>query len=569
MTKLRLFLITAFLFISSSSCLSFQAERSSGDTVAIQIGYDLDIHKYNILLVSGSEHEKSYSAKILSIVCDNSSFKYAVQALEDKDIEVRRNAIYILGKIGDKRAIEQMLKIAKTDHRRMYRDNFTGFDVTISDLTRKALFQGIKDMPSEPFISLLNSSDVIHRSIGVEALGRISDIDSEVLLLRFINDSDFRIRKAAVKALGYKVKTNPYLVKYLVKALDDINPDVRSEAIVGLETGGVHENIDKLLSLLAKEHNWRVQSFIMRALRNVQDKRVVIAMTKYLDSWWYHLRYDAARNLSEYSTEEAYAPLRKLLKDSDSELREFALIGIAKLKNEHSLGLALEFFKSDDKEKRVSGAKALGEIGDNSVVELMIDRHDKEPIGYVGNAIIKSLGNIGDDRAAPLLIKVIESKSQWTRQEHYDKTEAAISLVNIIGQEAAEYLLPLLDYYHPATRIKAIELLAEIGSDDYVLPISAKLKDRNHIVRNSAVAALGEIGGYKSAAALIGSLNDAYPPARRGAVDSLKKITGQDYGHDKESWQKWWEENKHKYEQLEDSSAPDVGTKAPTAAPAQ
>ena len=33
------------------------------------------------------------------------------------------------------------------------------------------------------------------------------------------------------------------------------------------------------------------------------------------------------------------------------------------------------------------------------------------------------------------------------------------------------------------------------------------------------------------------------------SLESLNKLTKKDYGKDKAGWLKWWEENKHKYEQ--------------------
>lgn len=64
------------------------------------------------------------------------------------------------------------------------------------------------------------------------------------------------------------------------------------------------------------------------------------------------------------------------------------------------------------------------------------------------------------------------------------------------------------------------------------------------VLKRNCAKALVTIRGDKVVEGLIESLDSAEP--REFVIDTLKKITGQNIGNNKQQWQKWWENNKTK-----------------------
>ncbi len=92
-------------------------------------------------------------------------------------------------------------------------------------------------------------------------------------------------------------------------------------------------------------------------------------------------------------------------------------------------------------------------------------------------------------------------------------------------------------------RQQAAEALGQLR-DGYALePLTAALQDEVSAVRATAVAALGALGDQYSVEPVIGTLGDSDAAVRQASGKALTKITGENFGEDRERWQKWWEEN--------------------------
>ena len=97
-------------------------------------------------------------------------------------------------------------------------------------------------------------------------------------------------------------------------------------------------------------------------------------------------------------------------------------------------------------------------------------------------------------------------------------------------------------------RSQAAWTLGKTGDRRAVEPLIAALKDENWEVRENVVWALGDIKDVRAIEPLINTLNDKRLEVRKGAAKFLKEITGQDFGLNSVKWQKWWKENKEKFQ---------------------
>lgn len=79
-----------------------------------------------------------------------------------------------------------------------------------------------------------------------------------------------------------------------------------------------------------------------------------------------------------------------------------------------------------------------------------------------------------------------------------------------------------------------------------VEPLIKSLAHRRPLVRRHAARTLGALGDRKAVEPLIAALEDSDARVRELAVESLKQLTGQDFGRDRAKWEAWWEANKEK-----------------------
>jgi len=183
-------------------------------------------------------------------------------------------------------------------------------------------------------------------------------------------------------------------------------------------------------------------------------------------------------------------------------------------------------------------------------------------------AACKSLGMIKDPQAIDPLIGMLSDENSWAREEaiyalmEFDiKTPPAIADLlrdqkDTVRLAAIKFLNKKLD---PSTAKAIGEALAKDKSDN-VRAIAAKtlgeLKDKAAVdilmevvtedtysaARQEAAVALGKIGDQKAISSLIKALKDDYKDIQLSAAQSLKNITGQDFGRDYEKWVAWFEE---------------------------
>lgn len=221
---------------------------------------------------------------------------------------------------------------------------------------------------------------------------------------------------------------------------------------------------------------------------------------------------------------------------------------------------------------RVECVDILGEIRDKRAVAVIIDVADEKRMTMRYNAA-RALGNIGDKRAAPVLIRLLNDKN-W--QVRFYTTEALGKIGDISGARPLANLLladpntqvrlaaiealdkldarrqykAVLEAFSdadPQIRSYAVELSAGWMIEEAVPTIIDLLKsDRSNIVRASCAHALGIFGNYAAFPALIDALSDDYKDVRVYALDSLKKMSNQNYGSDKSAWSHWFELNKDK-----------------------
>jgi len=174
-------------------------------------------------------------------------------------------------------------------------------------------------------------------------------------------------------------------------------------------------------------------------------------------------------------------------------------------------------------------------------------------LGGIKLVVIDALGQIGDTRAVEPLLKSLESEDRWIRraaaralEEMNDKRviqplmwhlleeneqdaevrrSSARALARMQPMEAIEPLAQALKDSSLGVRLEAGYALGRIGEPAIDVLIKAR-HDVDSRVRDSAVAALGNIGGKSAKSALISILRDEYEEStvKLTAIQALDKI---------------------------------------------
>lgn len=183
-----------------------------------------------------------------------------------------------------------------------------------------------------------------------------------------------------------------------------------------------------------------------------------------------------------------------------------------------------------------------------------------------------NLGNMGEKAASaiPFLVDVLQQNQGMVEVEkgslkYFDKDTAfmvfggkaaTINPVQIvasdalvkIGKPAIQPLRAALSKADPAELPFAYvsEVLARMQDPATTKMLLGMLSDSNPHTRSGIADALGYSKDTATVDALIAALKDQDSGVKSSAAQSLKKITGQDYGEDASKWGEWRAKNKAK-----------------------
>jgi len=156
-----------------------------------------------------------------------------------------------------------------------------------------------------------------------------------------------------------------------------------------------------------------------------------------------------------------------------------------------------------------------------------------------------ALWGIKDPRAVGPLIAALKDTGADMRKW------AAWGLGNIKDPRAIEPLIAALNDTDADVRGYAAMTLGVMKDPRALEPLIAALEDTDAGVRTGVALGLGNTKDPRAVEPLIAALNDRDEQVRENAAGALADITGVHYGQDPEKWQKWWEENKARYEKPE------------------
>jgi len=251
-----------------------------------------------------------------------------ILAMKDASPGVKKEAAWILGRIGDPRAVDSL-------------------------------------------ISVLSAEKAYVRAEATWALGSIKDTRATVALLEAINDRDPHVRSNAVKALG-KIGDSR-AVEPLIGIVRGADKFTRLDAVNALGEIRDPRAVEPLLTFIAT-YNDR-EPYIRHAKHALEKigKPAVEPLLKELEGKNKYARSGAASVLGEIGDSRAVEPLLSVLNDEDSDVRKICARSLEKLLDDRISEIFLTALKNEDLEIVAGGHAFFIRKGQPGSEEVLIE----------------------------------------------------------------------------------------------------------------------------------------------------------------------------------------------------
>jgi HEAT repeat protein len=189
------------------------------------------------------------------------------------------------------------------------------------------------------------------------------------------------------------------------------------------------------------------------------------------------------------------------------------------------VGLFTSFqLKSRDAETRRRAAQSLGVRGKTSAIaSLQPLLHDPE--WKVRQAAVESLGLVADAATVPPLLMAVKSADQIADADGGAAVRAAaVEALGRIGSAGLPAVLEALKDRHAKLRETAIGALGAIGGAEAMSAVDGMVDDDRSSVRQAAVSALARAAGATAVPALKRALGHRDPATRRTAAEGLGTV---------------------------------------------
>jgi HEAT repeat protein len=380
----------------------------------------------------------------------------------------------------------------------------------------------------EPMIALLRAPSWAVRMKAAEALGFLGDRRAVEPLLQMLRDV----------TEGHA---------YAVRARAARGGSASAETIAGPE--------DKVYYQMNN-----VCQVIEEALTRLRDRRAVAPLVEMLSDPIREIRWCAVSVLGHLGDPRAVEPLMARIEDSDPYVRDWAIWALgqlgdqrvaepllARLEREYhqavavALGLLREpcaveplmaYLATAIREHPArsavrspphhSAAWALGEIGDRRAVPVLVDMldHDESEnrlatFDTARAVAARALGQLRDPRAFEALVRALQD------DDEYNRDAAAVALGHLGDPRGVDVLLGVLQGEDAGVRGSVCEGLGLLGDTRAVEPLLRALGDASDIVRSHAAEALGRLADRRAVDPLVETLRDGDSFVRESAAEAL------------------------------------------------
>ena len=447
-----------------------------------------------------------------------------IKALANPDKDVRRRALWVIGKTGEPAAFDPLIRSLK-DH-----------DIRCREEAVIALGE-LADPRAIPFLEETIEYDDALGPAAVSAMGMIRHPDSVKNLISYIEDEDPLIRINAISALG-QIGDNSVL-PHIAPALKDPDTEVRIAAIKAIIKFEGDEATELAISALADE-NIRVRLIAVTRLIRLRDKHLPVILVQMLDDPDTNLRRTAALGLDKIGWHPANDNEHKLYLIATDKWKDLERLGLLKpqeepekkrakgpqisLKGSLPAALPVEAPTCGTTVPKMnepvsSPVCTLEKSPEQGILRLIQSIKDKNEQPAIRWKAAEGLGILSDVRGINSLIEALKDDDAELRWR------AALSLGMIANETAvAPLCASLKNDDQKQVRIRAAEALGKFHSVTAIQALTSALSDIQPDVRATAAMSLGEIKTDRSVSALLTALLDSDTSVREIAISTFVKI---------------------------------------------
>lgn len=296
--------------------------------------------------------------------------KYAIESLQTVLIKengwVRHGAAEALGKISSETSVDSLI------------DALNNADEYLCNTIIEALVTILKSNEEKQALSFIKIGNPVICIILKLKLDKISSEDATDLLIRESSNTDFQVKKQALRALG-RLETDS-AIKFLKKALSDENPEIKmiaAKALRNLESGLALEVYSEIID----SKNFENRKSAISALHvYYQSKRLSFFESKIEKDW-----------LNQKAQNKFFDDDKILNKLSDSLIREL---------------------NNKDEDYCYDVVLALGDIGLEKSVAPLIQLRNTTVSLKLRAAVIMALREIHSESAADAVLDIFENSTE-------------------------------------------------------------------------------------------------------------------------------------------------------------
>jgi HEAT repeat protein len=479
-----------------------------------------------------------------------------IAVLGDDEPDVRAAAATSLGELGDSRTVEPLIIALRDPVPSVRWAVIRGLGalwylpelIRLGDPDRYVRWAAVRELGKlgnaravAPLVAILRDEHGGVRRAAAAALVELGECAVPPLIIT-LRDEDWDLRWAAAWAMGRighpraveplifslrdshpdvrqmaaesLTKLGEFAVEPLMLALQDLDPDVRRRSAWVLGELGQPRAGEPLIIALGDENDDVCQAST-EALAKL-GRPVVGPLTLALSNGNRQTRLLGANALGEIGDPRAVDPLIEVLEDDDSQVRQAAISALQKIGDRQAVEPCIALLGDGDRYVRREAAWALGELGGPRAVEPLIASLHDEDRG-VRQTAANALAKLGAPAVEPLgaALQAADTEMRW----------ATITVLGEIGDpRASEPLIAILQDGDRAVRRAVTAALGKIGDARALWPLIGLLQDKDSSVRWAATGALGQLGDPRAIQPLVAALKDEDSSVRRGAADALKII---------------------------------------------
>ena len=380
---------------------------------------------------------RSAVASALGRIGDSRAVEPLIRLLDDSEEDVSEEVVNSLGTLGDEQAASSLLGMLvdpdATFNLRLavaFALGNVGGDQIIYSLTEiinDSCGEDHKDESSHTcllaYIALAISGDeralpsletLVHheeswvRMLAVTGLRRLDNADALKPIMNAMKDTDPEVRIIAVKALREKKATQA--TRVLLRALNDIAEDVREEAAAAVGDIGIRAAVKPLIRLL-DDPSEKVSTMAAISLGKLGDARSIQPLLARLSLTNPMMQVAAANVLGFLHAQQAVPQLVIMLDDSSTVIRLMAVQALGQVGDPTAAQSLTKALLDPSDLVRDAARTALANLGQGAL-DTLIDALNDPSLDVVAGVVF-ALGEIGNIRNFPYLVRLSENENRW------------------------------------------------------------------------------------------------------------------------------------------------------------